>query len=98
MRLKVVTSTLLLAGLLLLLAWPFVVSGRPPKEAPPKELAQFGLKLLIYFLVTALTFLATAIAALFLARRAKDEYREQASENLKGLIEGTLRDHGSARD
>lgn len=94
MRLKILTSTLFIAGILMLLAWPLVMADRPNPDAARKVLAAFGLKMLIYFGATAITFLATAICALLLVRRAKLEFRDQASENLRGLIEGTLRDHG----
>ncbi|MBX7132985.1 MAG: hypothetical protein K1X67_09945 [Fimbriimonadaceae bacterium] len=94
MRLKILTSTLFVAGILMLLAWPLVMADRPNPDAERKVLAAFGLKMLIYFGATAITFLATAICALLLVRRAKLEFRDQASENLRGLIEGTLRDHG----
>lgn len=94
MRLKLVTTVLFVLGVAMLLGWPFLMAGRPEEGANRKEIARFGLKMLTYFGFTAATFLATAICALLLVRRAKSEFRQQASENLRGLIEGTLRDHG----
>lgn len=98
MRLKIVTTGLLIAGFLFLLLGPLLLTYRPASGASQEEFASFGLMLLTYFTVTALTFLATAVCALMLVRRTKEEYREQASKNLRGLIEGTLKDHGRPRD
>lgn len=98
MRLKLVTTILLVLGLAMLMAWPLLWGGRPGPDAPKKELAEFSLRFLLYFAATALVFLATAVCALLLVRRAREEYAEQAGKNLRGLIEGTLRDHGRKHD
>lgn len=98
MPLKIATTVLFVIGLAMLMAWPLVWRGRPAPEAPPKELAEFSLRFLIYFALTALVFLSSAICALLLVRRAREEFAEQAGKNLRGLIEGTLRDHGRKRD
>ncbi len=93
MRARVVTTSLLILGLILLLAWPFVVGGRPAETAPRREMAEYGLRVLIYFGLTCATFLGAAIGALVVARRAREEFLEKQSENLNDLLEGTLRDH-----
>lgn len=94
MRLKVLTTTFLIAGVLLMLAWPFVVGPRPPVEATNVQKALWGQKALLYFLFTASAWLMTAMSAFLLARQSHREFLEQERDNLKSLIEGTLRDHG----
>lgn len=98
MRLRIVTTVLFVVGLVMLMAWPLVWRGRPAPDAPRQELAEFSLRFLVYFALTALVFLATAVCALLVVRRAREEYAEQAGKNLRGLIEGTLRDHGRKGD
>lgn len=97
MRLKIATTSFLIAGVLLLLAWPFAI-GPKPVQASQKELAEYALRILIYFGITATTFLVTAILALLLVRQARRDFAKEAKENLKGLIEGTLRDHDRKRN
>lgn len=94
MRLKVLTTTLVVFGLLLLLAWPIAVGPRPAPNAPRRLKTEWGQRVLVYFGVTSGTWLATAASALLLARQARRQYLNQESHNLKSLIEGTLRDHG----
>ena len=93
MRLKVLTTTLLIAGILLMLAWPIAVGARPKPEAPRKVVALWGQRVIIYFGVTSSVWLSTAMSAFLLARQSKRDLIEQERENLKSLIEGTLRDH-----
>lgn len=97
MRLKIATTIFLTAGVLLLLAWPIAI-GPKPDQGSQKDLAMYALRILIYFGITATTFLVTAILALLLVRQARKEFAQQAKENLKGLIEGTLRDHERKRN
>ncbi len=93
MRLKIVTTTLLVLGLALLVAWPWIVGRQPPAEAPRPELARFAVRLMVYLGATILVFATTAALALLVARQTRIKYREEARRNLKDLIEGTLKDH-----
>ncbi|MBS1706682.1 MAG: hypothetical protein JST40_12480 [Armatimonadetes bacterium] len=93
MRLKIVTTILLILGVALLVAWPFVVGAPPPAGTDRHIVARYGMKLLLYFAATAFTFLGTAVCAIFVARNTKVEYLESQQGILKELIEGTLRDH-----
>lgn len=93
MRLKVVTTLLSVAGLLLLALWPWLVGTRPPESAPRVEVARYGVKVLAYFGLTCSVFITAAVSALILARRTRRQYLDATRENLQELIEGTLRDH-----
>ena len=93
MRLKILTTTLLVTGFLLMLLWPVAVGQRPPEDAERVVQARWGQQVLIYFGVTASVWLSTAMSALLLARQSRREFLEQEKENLKSLIEGTLHDH-----
>ena len=92
MFLKVLTTALVLLGLAMLLAMPFVV-GERPAEHDRLALAQYGERTLAYFAVACFTWVAAAGCAVALMRRARREYLESQRENLSHLIEGTLKDH-----
>lgn len=94
MRLKIATTAFLLFGLVLLATWPWVVGPRPPADAPKPELAAFAVRLMIYMGATIVTFAVTAALALLVGRQARKQYRKEAIDNLRELIEGTLKDHG----
>lgn len=93
MRLKILTTTLLIAGVLLMLVWPLAVGGRPHHGASKKAFADYGQRVIVYFGVTSSVWLSTAMSALLLVRQSRREFLEQERDNLKSLIEGTLRDH-----
>lgn len=93
MRLKTVTTALVVFGLALMLLWPFVLGERPAATAPRRAQAEYGVRLLTYFGVTAVTWLLVAGCAVMMVRQARREFLEKERQNLQALIEGTLRDH-----
>ena len=93
MRLKILTATLVIFGVLLMLLWPVAVGQRPIDDASRVDKARWGQQVLVYFGITASVWLSTAMSALLLARQSRREFLEQERENLKSLIEGTLKDH-----
>ena len=92
MLLKVITTTLVITGLVLLLTIPFLMASKPV-DGTDKELAEYSVKILLVFGATCISWLAAAISSVFLLRRTRKEFSANQKENMKGLIEGTLRDH-----
>lgn len=90
--LKVLTTTFFVFGVGLLLAWPWLLGAKPTTGR--KELAEWGIKALLYFLFTTLAFLASAFGAWMIMRRQRQEFIAEAKENMQNLVEGTLKDHG----
>jgi hypothetical protein len=97
MWLKVATTTFVVFGTAMLI-WTFLLFGdAPASTAPRKEKAQYGVRLLTGFGVTAGSWVIAAGCAVAMARRARREFLESEAEALKSLIEGTLRDHETKR-
>lgn len=96
MLLKYLTTTLVVAGLALLLLWPFAVGARP-KSAPRQVQVEWGQRALVYFGVTCGVWLSCATSALFLVRQSRRNLIDWQRDNLKSLVEGTLHDHGRNR-
>ncbi len=96
MRLKVVTTALLVCGVLLLLCWPLILGEKPSPDAPRKELANWGARALTYFLLTSMAFLSAAFGAALIMRRNRQEFLLEAKRNVRDLIEGSLNDHGKS--
>ena len=92
MFVKVVTTALVLIGLAMLVGLPFLLGARPD-DGNKEELARYGTRLLTYFGVTCLVWLSAAFSAVFVMRSIKKQLVDEQKENLKGMIEGTLRDH-----
>lgn len=90
---RTATAGFFLFGLFMMLGWPLFMGQRPAEGASTEELARFGVRGLVYFGVTASAFLIAAILAIRLARQMRQRYMEDAKENLKELVEGSLRDH-----
>ena len=96
MLLKVITTALVLTGIAMLIGFPFLTGNRPT-EGSDAELARYGARLLAYFGVTCIAWLGAAVCAIILVRRTRKEFAESQKEIMRGLVEGTLRDHGRKR-
>ena len=96
MRLKLLTTTFLILGLILLGGWPWIV-GPVPKGQGKHALAEYATRFGIYVIVALLVWFVTALLAVMVARRARQEYREEAIENLQDLLEETIKDHGKPK-
>lgn len=94
MRLKTLTTALLIAGIVLMLGWPFIVGQTPKKEAPRHTKVVWMRRALAYFAVTSGVWLSAATSAYLLSRRTRLEFMESERQMLQGLVEGTLQDHG----
>ena len=93
MFVKIVTTALVLIGLALLAGLPFALRERPV-DGDQETLARYGAWLLTYFGATCLVWLCAAFSAVFVMRAVKRQLVDDQKENLDGMIEGTLRDHG----
>ncbi|MBX3117800.1 MAG: hypothetical protein KF784_01960 [Fimbriimonadaceae bacterium] len=91
MWLKIATTISFVTGLLMLALWPWVVGAKP--EGTGDELKRYALRYGYYLLAVLFVFVLTCALSLWLLRRQRAQFREEAKENLKELIEGTLKDH-----
>ncbi|MCW5939748.1 MAG: hypothetical protein KF884_00515 [Fimbriimonadaceae bacterium] len=62
-----------------------------------KSRAEWGARALALFGATTAVWLTVAGLAILVARRARQEFLEQSQENLKTLMEESLKDHGRDR-
>lgn len=83
----------MIAGVALMLAWPWAVGPKPALTAPRKELAQWGVHSLIYVSVLIALFLSAAFAATLMIRRQRNAFLQESTKNLTELVKGTLEDH-----
>ena len=98
MRLKIVTSTFLIAGLLLLAGWPWLVGPMPKaSETGKRAMQEYAVRFGIYIIVVLLVWSVTAILAIVVARKARQNLRDEALENFQHLVEETLKDHGKPK-
>ena len=89
---KKVLTALVVVGMGLLVAWPFVLGKQPAREHT-RALELYTLRFGLYVCVLLIVFFAMAALAWALWRKAREEYREAALNNMKFLIETTLADH-----
>ena len=95
MRLKILTTALVIFGLALMVMWPAFI-GKQPVER--EELARWLLRASFYVMTILVSLVGAAIGAVVLSRRAREEYRAQADANMRDLIEGTLSDHKTKKE
>lgn len=89
---QILTTVCVATGVILLILWPLTL--RPPApDADRKLLAEHGIRSLVYFGGVCFVWLGAAASAIWLARLRLEEFRRLEAENLKALIEGSLRDH-----
>lgn len=90
---KVLVTSCVIAGILLTIGFPLVMGNMPSEEASRQARADYAVMLLIYLAVTVAIWFTAAFGALALMKRARKEFLEENSENLRELVEGSLRDH-----
>lgn len=93
MRLKIVVTACVITGIILMLGLPFVFKMHPGEHADRKALAAYGLRVLGYISVTCAAWLSAAFGSALLLKKTKIEFAEKRTENLRQLVEGSLRDH-----
>jgi Na+/glutamate symporter len=93
MWLKAVTVVLMLFSVAMLFAYFWVVGPKPPSSAPRAEQIAFLRRGAAYVGIEAAALIGSLVGAYLIARRARQEYRDQSQRNLEALIESTLRDH-----
>ena len=98
MWLKAITIFLMLFSIAMLFAYFWVVGPKPPADAPRAEQIAFLRRGAVYIGIEALALIGSLVGAYLIARRARQEYRDQSQRNLEALIESTLRDHGGKKD
>ncbi len=96
--LKLFTTTAFVFGVVLLIAWPWVLGPQPDAEATSRKVvAEWGLRALIYFFVTCISFLSAALGSWLIMRRARREFTDIKLKAVEELVEGSLRDHSKQR-
>lgn len=93
MRYKVATFSLFFADLILFVTLGFCLTTMPGRKASHEEQVQFLIRSGVLVIALLVTLLATVLIVWMWMRTLRDEYRQEAQENMKQLIEGTLRDH-----
>ncbi len=107
MRLKGTVTGLVVFGVLLLVLWPWLL-GNPPKgpqnlvsgpnqKQIERQFKDKQVKYLtrsaIYISLLMITFFSATVCSWLLVRHARKEYLLRTSDNLRELVEGTLKDH-----
>lgn len=90
-------TTLLIFGMLMLMASPAVLMGKPAPDAPEKTRLRFAVFLTGYVIVELLIFAVVLFLAWRLIVKQREEYQTSHLQNLKELVESTLQDHERAR-
>lgn len=93
MWLKILTTCLMLFSVFMLFAYFWIVGPKPPSAAPRVEQIAFLRRGATYIGIEAAALIGSIVGAYLIARRARQEYRDQSKRNLEALIESTLRDH-----
>ncbi len=89
---QILTTACVVTGVVLLILWPLTLRA-PVQGADRKVLAEHGVRSLVYFGGVCFVWLGAAASAIWLARLKLEEFKRMEAENLKALIEGSLRDH-----
>ena len=90
--LKLLTGSGFAICLVLMVTWPWTIGKIPPKGSPKAEYRAFQTRTKIVIGGITVAFFASAIGSALIMRKAKDEFRELSSENLRLLIEGATED------
>lgn len=89
--LKIITTLFAIGSIGMLIGWPWAVGAQPEGE---KAKLEWLLRASQYFIGLLVVLFATTVFAWLVVRRQREEYQRDKLDNLKDLIEGSLRDHG----
>lgn len=97
MRLKVFTSAFLLTAAILMVTYPWILASRP-SAGNPGAMRMYILRFALFMLALLVCLVGSAIGAIVLLRRSREEYRIEKTRLLKELLEGSLEDHRKAKE
>jgi len=94
-KLKLVTTIAFIFGIALLVSWLFVLGPKPETRAPKTVIAEYAVKSLIYFGLTALSLLTSSVGAYLILKKQREEFAAEHLKIVKGLVDGSLNDHAA---
>lgn len=96
MRLKLLMTSALALGFVMLFLWPWVLRQRPMAVDGHKPLRReanaFQLIFTGYVGASVFSFMAAGSLAALMMRNAREEYANQAMSNVRELVEGSMDD------
>lgn len=94
MRLKTVTTGLVIFGIVLMLGWPLVMSRRPQNVAnDSREMQEFVVLFGGYAIFVMLVWLVVGVCAWMVLKNTLKQLKVDRSTMMQSFVEGTLRDH-----
>lgn len=96
MRLKSFTTGLMIFGLALLLGIPFVMVRKPAADAPKRDLAVYAALFGTYIMAIFIVAMTAIVCAMIVLRQTTKNLKEEAEQNMKAFVEGSLSDHEEA--
>lgn len=97
-KLKFWTSAMLIFGMMMLFALPFLLARRPASDAPRQLRAQFALWITSYTVLLLIVFFVLIVLAWRVMVHQREQFKQASLDNLKDLVEGTLHDHQRKQD
>lgn len=91
MRLKAVTTALVIVGLFFTVGFPFILGPKP--DGSQKEVAEYALKFGTYWILVMLIWVAVIICAWIVLRQTVKNIKSDREVLMKSFVEGTLKDH-----
>jgi hypothetical protein len=80
------TTILVVCGVLLVVTYPFTIGSVPAKTAPKQERAAYATRLAFFIVGVSVIWFGAAVSAFMLSRRLRREYEEESLQNLADLI------------
>lgn len=95
MRLKIITTALMIMGVAMLLAFPFVIGPQPARAEGQRALAEYAIKFGSYIIIAVLIFAGAILCSIIMLRQIRKEMRQMAENNMQAFVSGTLEDHAT---
>lgn len=84
---KIFTWACLLAGLLLMLGWPWLMGPAPREGAPRQQLLAYTVRSQYYIGGLVLCLVGAGVGSLLVVRQAKRQYAELSRQNMERLVD-----------
>jgi hypothetical protein len=84
--LRIVTTTFVIVGVVLLLSYPWLVGTMPADAASVHAKKLYATRMAFYVSTVAVVWFVAAASAILMVRRLRREFEEQSMQNLADLL------------
>lgn len=85
---KIFTTACILIGVLMIVAWPWLLGPAPKRGQPKAEFLSYTQRSSAYLAGMCLCLVGSTVGSILIVRKTKRDYAEQTRDNIRKLVAG----------